>query len=166
MTLDEIILSKPDEVEYIIELEGNTNPSLRYILNSFDESKATVQQVETFLTKEILRTTSGYVVYTPPLDDPLEPYKELVSGAIEYFTEVQIEFAAENITMGITASGKTKAVADYLQNVLRYGQSGSLYEVISEIDALKSASVPVELSPWVTEERLDDFKNKIIGYLT
>jgi len=166
MTLDDIILSKPDEVEYLIELEGNTNPSLRYILNSFDETKAILQQVDTFNIIEILRTTGGYVVYTPPLEDPLEPYKELVSGAIEYFTEIQIEFAAENITMGITFAAKTKAVADYLQNVLRYGQSGSLYEVISEIDSLKAAAVPAELSPWVTEARLDDFKNKIIGYLT
>ena len=59
--------------------------------------------------------------------DALGPYKDMIHNAIEFFGEIMEIFAAENITMGITFYGKTKEVADYLQDVLRYGQSGSLY---------------------------------------
>lgn len=98
--------------------------------------------------------------------DTLAPYRTIIHNAITFFSEIMEVFAAENITMGITYVGKTKEVADYLQNVLRYGQSGSLYEVINEIDSLKTSGVPAELSPFVTDTRLDNFKAKIVSYLT
>lgn len=98
--------------------------------------------------------------------DALGPYKNIIHNAIIFFAEIMEIFAAENITMGITFYGKTKDVADYLQDVLRYGQSGSLYEVSHEIDELKLAGVPAGLSPFVTDERLDDFKAKITDYLS
>jgi hypothetical protein len=90
----------------------------------------------------------------------------VIQAAIEFFGALTVTFAAENVALGITQSGKTKGVADYLANVLRYGQSGSLYEVINEIDALLAGGIPVELDPFVTIPRLNEFKNKILGYLT
>jgi len=130
-------------------------------MNKYDENKATIQQVDTFNLIEVLRTTGGYEVYTPPLEDPLSPYKDLINDAISYFKSIQVEFAAENITLGISQSGKTKDVSDYLKNVLRYGQTGSLYEVISEIDLLIQSDPPEDLEPFITVDRLNVFKAKV-----
>jgi len=160
-TIDEIILNNPDAVGYFVQLEGNENPSLRYLMNKYDENKATIQQVDTFNLIEVLRTTGGYEVYVPPLEDPLSPYKDLINDAISYFKSIQVEFAAENITLGISQSGKTKDVSDYLKNVLRYGQTGSLYEVISEIDLLIQSDPPEDLEPFITVDRLNVFKAKV-----
>lgn len=74
-------------------------------------------------------------------------------------------YAAENVLMGITQADKTKQVSDYLADVMRYAQSGSLYEVVNEIDRLIQAGIPVDMSPFVTEQRLEQFKQKIITYL-
>ncbi len=165
-SIDEIILANPDSVGYLVQLVGNTDPILRYVMNNYDDEKAIIQQVDTFNLIEVLRSTGGYEQYTPPLEDPLEPYKNLVSNAISYFKEVQIEFAAENITMGITQTGKTKDVSDYLAPVLRYGQTGSLYEVVNEINSLIAATVPADLSPFVTVARLEAFRDNILAKLS
>ena len=164
-TIDEIILSNPDAVGYFVQLEGNENPSLRYLMNKYDDHKATIQQVDTFNLIEVLRTTGGYEVYTPPLEDPLSPYKNLVTEAINNFKKIQIEFSAENMVLGINSSGKTKDVSDYLKNVLRYGQTGSLYEVVAEIDLLIQNEPPENLHPFITVDRLNYFKNKILELL-
>ena len=97
--------------------------------------------------------------------DPLLFYKTLIQNAIEFFSTIQVEFSAENITMGITQLGKTKAVSDYLADVLRYGQSGSLYEVVNDINILVAAGVPAELSPFVTDARLNALRDKTLEYL-
>ena len=95
----------------------------------------------------------------------LSPYVQIVRNAVAFYVEIMEEFAAQNITQGITVYGKTKAVADYLQNVMRYGQSGSLYEVVAEIDTLIAAGIPGDLSPFVTEPVLINFKTKVNNYL-
>ena len=165
-TLDQIITDNGSAVNYLVQLVGNTDETQRFYMNSWDATNAYLQRVNTLGTTIVLRTTDGYEVYTPPLSDPLLPYKTIIENAIEYFNEVMVEFAAENITLGITVAGKTKDVADYLQNILRYGQSGSLYEVIAEVDVLKLAGIPANLSPFVTDARLDAFKQKFVDYLT
>jgi len=93
-------------------------------------------------------------------------YKAIIRSAIEFFNEIMTEFAGENISLGITQAGKTKDVADYLADVLRYGQTGSLYEVMSECDRLISEGIPAGLSPFVTETRLTTFKGLIQDYLS
>ncbi len=97
--------------------------------------------------------------------DTLAPYRALIHNAMRFFDDLMVSFAAENITLGITQAGKTKAVADYLQNILHYGQTGSLYEVINEIEALKIAGLPTELEPFVTTSRLNSFKASVEDYL-
>jgi hypothetical protein len=67
--------------------------------------------------------------------------------------------------MGITQAGKTRSVADYLKNVMFYGQSGSLYEVLAEINTFESEGYPSDLSPFVTQARMELFKQKIEDYL-
>lgn len=91
--------------------------------------------------------------------------ESIVSNAIERGKELLIEFASENVLMGITAAGKTKAVADYLQNIDRYARTGSLYECVNEIDTLIAGEIPVDLSPFVTETRLLNFKQLVLDYL-
>lgn len=113
-------------------------------------------------------TTRDFVIKeTNDVDtSPFAVYKEIIRQAVAFFDDLMTEFAGENITLGITQAGKTKDVADYLANVLRYGQTGSLYEVINECDALVTAGVPAGLSPFVTEARLNTFKAKVTAYLS
>lgn len=89
-----------------------------------------------------------------------------ITAAIEFGNRLVIEFAADNVALGITQAGKTKEVVDYCNNMLRYIQSGSLYEVIHEVDALINAGIPGNLAPFVTQEKLEMFKQKIIDFLT
>jgi len=165
VTLQEIVDANPDKVNYIVQQEGNTDANSRYLVNTHNESSVKLQQINTMNFFDMPSSTSGYEVYTPPLENPLAPYEIIVQNAIEFFQEIMVTYAAENITMGITVLNKTKDVADYLQGVMRYGQSGSLYEVIHEIDTLKADGIPVELAPFVTDERLDAFKLKITNYI-
>jgi hypothetical protein len=55
-----------------------------------------------------------------------------VSDAIKFGTKLIIDAAVENIAMGITQSGKTKAVSDYLRSVQSYLREGSLHAAIAE----------------------------------
>lgn len=91
---------------------------------------------------------------------------DMMRGIMKFSNEMFLDFVSDNIMMGITQAGKTKAVADYLINVERYARSGSLYEVVNEIDALILAGVPAELSPYVTEARLLSLKQQVLDYLT
>jgi hypothetical protein len=92
-------------------------------------------------------------------------YNAVINSAINFGHKIMVEFASENVMMGITQAGKTKEVANYLTDVARHIQTGSLYEVINEIDRLKIEGLPQDLSPFITETRLDRFKQKILDYL-
>lgn len=78
-----------------------------------------------------------------------------------------IQTAMENIAMGITQAGKTRAVADYTQKLQNYLSSGSLYAAIEELDSMiDDVNRPsLELSPYITTERLNAAKNQIKVYL-
>lgn len=93
-------------------------------------------------------------------------FTAIVKDGINFGNDLIIAFAAENVSMGITQAGKTKAVADYLVDVTRYAQTGALYEVINEVDRLSTAGLPPELAPFITQTRLDAFKQKILDYLS
>lgn len=99
-------------------------------------------------------------------EEAYENVKAIIEGAMRFGQDMMVEYASENVLMGITQAGKTKAVADYLANVIRYMQTGSLYEVIHEIERLKADGIPSDLNPFVTTPRLDAFKQKIVDYLT
>lgn len=104
--------------------------------------------------------------YQAPAPDYVKQGMNIVTQAISFGQHLMIKFAGENVAMGITQAGKTREVADFLEGILKYIQSGSLYEVIVEIDLIISNGIPVGLSPFVTEERLLQFKQDIIDYLT
>lgn len=91
--------------------------------------------------------------------------RETVAAAIAFGQDLIVDFAAENVLMGITQAGKTKDVADYLSNVMRYAQSGSLYEVIAEVDRLVADGLPANLEPFITTARMAEFKSRVEAYL-
>jgi hypothetical protein len=97
--------------------------------------------------------------------DMTEQVRQIVRNAINFGVDLIEVFATENILMGITQAGKTKAVSDYLSDVTRYAQTGSLYEVINEIDRLIALGIPLDLAPFVTVARMADFKQKVLNYL-
>jgi hypothetical protein len=103
---------------------------------------------------------SGYIS-----GDVNEAVTQKIRDAVNFFSEIMVQAAGENVLMGITQAGKTKEVADYLADVMRYGQTGSLYEVLAELTALQTAGVPSSLDPFVNYQRLEDFKIKIETYL-
>jgi hypothetical protein len=92
--------------------------------------------------------------------------KNTVKNAIEFGNNLIVEFASENVLLGITQVGKTKEVADYLADLMRYAQTGSLYEVINEVDRLIDAGLPVNLEPFITETKMNAFKQQVVDYLS
>ena len=97
--------------------------------------------------------------------DPLFVVRNVIQDARNFFDDLLNNFAAENVLLGITQAGKTRDVADYLRDVMYYGQSGSLYEVLGVINQLQQAGYPTDLEPFITEVRMTLFKSKIEGYL-
>lgn len=95
--------------------------------------------------------------------------QEIVTGKINdsivFGNNMIIQAAVENVLLGITQLNKTKEVSDYLSNLQMYLRSGSLYAAINEIEVLKTAGLPSELSPFITETRLNTYKAQIQTYL-
>lgn len=89
-----------------------------------------------------------------------------IENAVQFGNTLMIKFASENVLMGITQAGKTRAVADYLADATRYTQTGSLYEVVHEIDRLLGEGLPQELEPFITASRMNQIKQDILDYLS
>lgn len=87
-----------------------------------------------------------------------------IRQALDFGQKLIIEYAAENVLLGITQQQKTREVLLYLQNLLLFLQTGSLYEAIKEIDNLLQ-NIPSNLYPFVTEQRLQQCKQKILNFL-
>lgn len=90
----------------------------------------------------------------------------LVENSMAFGLQLIADFATENVLMGITQANKTKEVADYLSDVMRYLQAGSLYEVINEINSLNTVGHPTTLAPFITTERMNQFKQRVVDFLT
>lgn len=88
-----------------------------------------------------------------------------INDAVVFGNKLIIEVATENVLMGITQAGKTKAVSDYCVNLQYYLRTGSLYAAIDEIDTLIAAVPPGDLDPFITVDRLNIYKSKIQAYL-
>lgn len=110
-------------------------------------------------------TLSGITSAHTPSATTQEIVRDKIRKAITFGHSLLESFVVENIMMGITQSGKTGGVADYLQKLNYYISVGSLYEAIAEISTLIGGGVPQELAPFVTEERLLMYKAKIEVFL-
>jgi antitoxin (DNA-binding transcriptional repressor) of toxin-antitoxin stability system len=86
-----------------------------------------------------------------------------VAKAKAEFSKLVDEVAGENIIAQITAAGKTKLIADALKDVAYYGSQGSLWEVYVAVERIK---LTPEMAPFLTEERRQNFKNRIITIIS
>lgn len=75
------------------------------------------------------------------------------------------DFTAENVLMGITQAGKTVAVTNYLHKLTHYIMTGSLYAAIDEMNIIIADENKGDLSPFVTNERIAGYKNKVQKFL-
>jgi len=99
-----------------------------------------------------------YNTWVQTFADPTIHVRQKVSLAISKANDVIIKYASDNIMDGITASGKTKLIADTMRDVIFYAQSGSLHEVINALDEIVITS---EMNPFLTEEKREALKNLI-----
>lgn len=85
-----------------------------------------------------------------------------VSAAISFGQKLMSDFVTENVMLGITQAGKTKAVRQAFVEVMSALQTGSLYDAIDEAKLIPlEAKDPV----FVTDARILSFVNKIETYL-
>ena len=116
--------------------------------------------------EEHLATDSAAAhITTLPPKTPEELAKAAIIEAMEFGSEMMLNFSKENVLLGISQAGKTKPVLDFLLEVKTAMDTGSLYAAIAEIDSLISAGLPAELEPFITEDRLTTFKRNIQAYL-
>jgi len=90
--------------------------------------------------------------------DQKKAIEALVAGAIAFGNALMIEFAAQNVGMGITQDSKTADVRRAMANVLNALQTGSLYDAIAEARAIAAEDKD---DKYITDERLLAFVNKI-----
>lgn len=75
------------------------------------------------------------------------------------------DFTIENVLLGITQAGKTRAVSDYCHKLSHYISTGSLYAAMEQVDVMINAGIDESLAPFVTEARLLTYKSKIAIFL-
>lgn len=85
-----------------------------------------------------------------------------IKGAAKGVKNIIDVFVAENIVMGITQSGKSKLIANVFRDAIFYSQTGSLYECLEAIDLIE---ITPEMSPFLTEVRKTELKNKILALI-
>jgi hypothetical protein len=106
---------------------------------------------------------SAYINSISP--SPLEIAKQKISASRVFGEQLIEDFAVGNLVLGIVSAGKTEAVTIYLHYLSHYIENGSLYAAVTEIDRILAEGVDTSLAPFVTIERLNEFKNRINNYL-
>ncbi len=154
--------------DILIHITYDDNPEIVLeTRNIIDQSNNIVGQLTLPNTTTEAEWTSRLLdfQYQNPQLEAVDAVKVVIKDARRFGENLLENFSAENVLMGITAAGKTGAVVNYLHKLSHYISTGSLYEAINEVDALIAAGLPEDLEPFVTEERLNDYKNTISEYL-
>jgi hypothetical protein len=99
---------------------------------------------------------------TPNSEEIQLQYRAVVNSAMQFGNKVMLDFATENVLMGITQDGMTNAVRKAMTEVMSALLSGSLYDAIYEIRQIPAESKDVK---YVTDARLLVYVNKIETYL-
>jgi len=105
--------------------------------------------VETAISSHVPNTAQAYV-------------SSVIKNAIQFGNQLLINYAAENVLLGITMEGKTGQVLTKLASVQLALQAGSLYEAIIRIRAIPTSEYDAK---YLTADRLLAFINKIETYL-
>ena len=129
-------------------------------------SDSIIVHSDTPLSNEQLTILSNLINNHNPNPNMQEIIRVRIKESINFANEMLVNFATENVLLGITQAGKTKEVADYLTDLLRYGQSGSLYEVVNELDRLIALGDPQGLAPFITVVRLEALKQQTLDFLS
>lgn len=102
----------------------------------------------------------------------------LLADVDEFITDLEADFAAENMLLGITQAGKTGAILGIMSeritlagetrafSLLDTFRTKSLFESIRIIDYLVANMATYEEAPFVTADRLNGFKTKILEFLS
>jgi hypothetical protein len=85
-----------------------------------------------------------------------------VKAAIDFGSQLLVDFASENIILGITADNMTKTVRQNMSEIILALQTGSLYDAIDEIDAIPAESKD---GKYITDARLQEYRDKITNFL-
>lgn len=86
-----------------------------------------------------------------------------IKKAQDGFNSLIAEFGGQNVIAQITAAGKAKLIGDAVRDVMYYGSSGSLWEAYK---ATEQIEITPEMAPYLTEQRKQDFKNRLIQILS
>lgn len=98
----------------------------------------------------------------PPSKTQLEQVKIVIQNAMNFGNGLIMEFAAENVAMGITQDGMTGVVRRNCSQVIDCLLTGSLYDAIIELRAIPEDKKDAK---YLTNARLLIFINKIETYL-
>lgn len=103
---------------------------------------------------------------TPTAQEQMAILAKMYDDARVFGKSLIVQFALENIATGITQAGKTRIVADYCMKIQYYMDSGSLYAALEEVQAMiADTSGRVNMQPWLSDEKLTIYKNKLKTYL-
>jgi hypothetical protein len=93
---------------------------------------------------------------------PTEIVTDKINRSIIFGLKLIQEFATENVLLGITQYGMTNLVRKRSAEVLSALSCGSLYDAITEINAIPAEHKDAR---FITDERMNVFKNKIMAFL-
>jgi hypothetical protein len=94
-------------------------------------------------------------------------YQSLIAAAIAFGNQLIVQYAAQNVSMGITQAGQTLPVMNYMAQLTLCLSTGSLYEALTQIGTMiaDTSSTKTSLSPFVTNDILYTYLNLIQTYL-
>lgn len=143
-----------EEVPTELDEEGNeiVDPDFVYFPETADNSWAYVPKVNGYWELVLKDSYST--------QQEAQAIQNIVRSAINFGQQLMVEFASENMAMGITQAGMTKQVRQAMQEVMNAMMSGSLYDAIEETKAVQFRD-----STFITDERLLQYVNKIETYL-
>jgi hypothetical protein len=138
----------------VAELDENGNPTGNNIVIP------AVPEV----TEEFSLVKADYVITLSDISAEVakQALEETVRRAIDFGIQLLVEFASENIALGITADGKTSDVRKAMSEVTSALTTGSLHDAIAEARLIQEADKD---DKYITNERLLEYINKIETYL-
>lgn len=127
------------------------DPSLESIFSEGFDSLIRIDNLDILPGKDW--TYDGENFVAPNFNSiPQQAVEVKIQHAIEGFNKLSVTYAAQNVLLGITQYGKTKLIADTLADVMRYGQSGSLYQVIASLQAIQ---ITDDMAPFITQSKIN-----------
>lgn len=101
----------------------------------------------------------------PPVKSPTAMAADAALLARNFGRDLITTLQAENMAMGLAASGKMLDVIQFGFNLLMYLNIGALPAAISEIDRILAAGIPENLAPFMTTARMTANRAKIANFL-